>query len=444
VVGIVNMRDTRVLGFSLLLLLGCYQPRALEVRTLVAELAAEQPRPKLPASEGDGPAGDGLSADEAVEWALKANPDLRALRGQTAAAEGEVMAAGALSNPTLELQLLHVQKLGSDSPEWSAELGWEPPQPVIRSARRAAARSGVEAVRSEIAEQEWELAAQVRAAHATLLAAAEHRVLVEQALVTRKQIAELVGKRVSGGFGTKLDSSLAELAVSQVEHERDEAIARELLAGRQLAELMGETHPLRATGTIPDDASPPGDLVTLTQAALAGRPSVEGAKARYQAREEQVRAEYARRWPWFRFTAIPRYRADDSENHAHDLMLGIQLSLPFLDQNTGPIQVAEATRDQERERVRKLVSSIQLEIEAARQEVLIRQESLRRFRESVLPGLKSHEELLASAASGGQLDVVAVLTAEDVILRSRREYVDLRLAHHLAWLALERAVGPPR
>ena len=71
-----------------------------------------------------------------------------------------------------------------------------------------------------------------------------------------------------------------------------------------------------------------------------------------------------------------------------------------------------------------------------------RQEALRRFRESVLPRLESHEKLLADAASGGQLDVVAVLTAEDVLLRSRREYVGLRLAHHLAWLALDRAVGP--
>jgi outer membrane protein TolC len=36
---------------------------------------------------------------------------------------------------------------------------------------------------------------------------------------------------------------------------------------------------------------------------------------------------------------------------------------------------------------------------------------------------------------------VALLAAEDVILRSRREYVTFRLASYQAWLNLEQAVG---
>ena len=59
----------------------------------------------------------------------------------------------------------------------------------------------------------------------------------------------------------------------------------------------------------------------------------------------------------------------------------------------------------------------------------------------MLPAIERHEKLLASAAGGGQLDLVAALSAEDVMLRSRREYAEVRLAHHKAWLALERAAG---
>jgi len=59
----------------------------------------------------------------------------------------------------------------------------------------------------------------------------------------------------------------------------------------------------------------------------------------------------------------------------------------------------------------------------------------------VLPDLAAQEKLLAVAVAGGQLDVVALTTAEDVILRSRSTYVDLRLACYRAWLALDRTVG---
>ena len=70
-----------------------------------------------------------------------------------------------------------------------------------------------------------------------------------------------------------------------------------------------------------------------------------------------------------------------------------------------------------------------------------RRSSLERYRRTVLPSLDAHERLLNSAAQGGQLDVVAVLRAEDAILRSRSEFVALLLSHHQAWLRLDSATG---
>jgi outer membrane protein TolC len=205
---------------------------------------------------------------------------------------------------------------------------------------------------------------------------------------------------------------------------------------------MGTAPPRSATGTLPEDAGEPAALDPLVEAALASRPALVASEKRYLQREETVRAERARRWPWIRFTAAPRYRVDASDVHPNDFSLGLRLTLPFLNQNEGPIRIAEATRDQERELFRGQVVALRRDLESARAVIALRAATLRRYRTQVLPGLDAQEKLLATSAAGGQLDVVAVLRAADDILRSRREYVDIRLSHYRAKLELDRAVGP--
>jgi cobalt-zinc-cadmium efflux system outer membrane protein len=420
---------------------GCYQPRPLDARAVMNEVAAEA---RAPAATAKAPTGGAapvaLSEDEAVALALRSNPDLRAARHQRGVADGELVAAGALANPTVDFDFIHIEDYGSRR-GWAVALGWEPPQPGIYSARRAAARAQVDAVVADLAEAEAQLANAVRGAHAALLAIGEKRRLVEQAISGRRQIAALVGKRVNGGASTRLDLGLADLATSQVERDRDELAAQEIAATAQLAALLGTAPPDGVTGTLPTDVNGPPALEPLVEAALAARPALVAEEKRFAVREETLRLEHARSWPWFRLTAIPRYRSDASDVHPNDFAMGLQLTLPIFNQNGGPIRVAEATRDQERELFRKQLVDLRRDIEGARAQVALRSETLRRYETSLLPALDAQEKLLATSMAGGQLDVVAILQAADVILRSRRDAVDVRLACYRARLDLERAVG---
>jgi outer membrane protein TolC len=417
----------------------CYHARPLDARSVMNEVAAE-PRPGgAPAERGAAPGT--VSENEAVAIALKSNPDLRAARKQRGIAEGEVTLAGALNNPTVDVDMIHLEDYGSRN-AWAVALGWEPPQPGIYSARRAAARAGAAAVDADVAETEWQVVIQVRAAHATVLALAEKHTLVDQALEGRRKIATLVDKRVSGGASTRIDLSLAQLSVEQLEQERDNLAAQEIAAQAQLGLLMGTPAPTGATGRLPSDANAPAPaLEPLVEAALASRPALAAAERRFAQREETLRMETAKRWPWFRFTAIPRYRADGSDVHPSDYALGLQLTLPIFNQNAGGIQIAEATRDQERELYRRQIVDLRSTLERARETLELRGQTLRRYETSVLPSLDAQEKLLAVASQGGQLDVVALLAAADVILRSRRDYVDVRLDWYRARLDLESAVG---
>jgi cobalt-zinc-cadmium efflux system outer membrane protein len=408
----------------------------------VAQEERNQRRPRaLTATATATAAAQGLTEDEAVALALRANPDLRAARRQRGIAEGEISAAGALANPTVDFDMLHLE----DYPQrkaWAVGFGWEPPQPAIYAARRAAARAGAEAVDAEIAEAEWQLALSVRAAHAGLVALAEERALVGKGLEVRRKIVELVTRRVSGGASTRIDLSLAQLSVSQAERDRDALAAQQIAAAQQLGQLLATDARPRAVGALSDDTTSPPPLETLVEAALASRPALIAEERRFLQREQNLRLEHARRWPWFRFTAIPRYRTDGSDLHPNDYAVGLQLTLPILNQNSGGVQIAEGMRDQERESFRKLVGGIRRELASAREEIVLRSETVQRHQTTVLPALDNHERLLGLALSGGQVDVVVLLNAQDAILRNRRDYVGMRLGAYRARLQLQRTIGP--
>lgn len=435
----------RKLAWMAVLVSGCYHPQALDARAVLDELSAEQrifePSSDAPRAEGEVSDGRMLAEREAVDLALKWNPELRVLRRQRGIAEGEVIAAGALANPTVGLQWSHVQEVGEKPAVWAVQLGWEPPQPVVLAAKRSAAKAGAEGVNLDIAEREWQLATDVRVAHAHLLALTTQRALLDQALDMRRRIAELVEKRAAAGASTRIELSLAQLARSEMERERDELASQELAAGQQLAALVGASRPVGATGALPESIEAPAALEALEQLALDHRPAIEGAKARYRQREEIVRLEHARQWPWFKLTAAPKYRANTSESRPNDFQLGLEFTLPILDQNRGPVLSAESSRDQQRDAFRGLLETLRRDVKTSREEIALRQNTLKRYREQILPSLEEQERLLATASSGGQLDVVALLTAEDALLRHRREYSGLLLAHYLAWIQLERAVG---
>src|SRR6185436_7442705 len=131
---------------GLLPLAACYQPQTLDARSVLNDVEQEQRAQRAARSTAAAAlppeAQQGISEDEAVALALKLNPDLRAARKQIGVAEAEVIAAGALKNPTVDMDVLHLEEL-SKRKAWAVTLGWEPPQPEVRSARRAAANAAV-------------------------------------------------------------------------------------------------------------------------------------------------------------------------------------------------------------------------------------------------------------------------------------------------------------
>src|SRR5205085_2506844 len=98
-----------------------------------------------------------------------------------------------------------------------------------------------------------------------------------------------------------------------------------------------------ARGQLPIESGAPGalpDLAALEDQALSSRPGLAAADARVLLREQALRLEHGKRWPWFRFSAAPRYRYLDTTTYPNDFSVGVQLTLPIFDRNDGPIEAA--------------------------------------------------------------------------------------------------------
>src|SRR5207249_4727922 len=110
--------------------------------SLLAELRSQwlqAPRSRSASPGQSVSVAEGVDADQAVAVALTYNPELRALRWEHGIAQGEVAAASAISNPSVQVFMKHLQDSGAGGEGWSVELRWTPPRPVEWSANRARA-----------------------------------------------------------------------------------------------------------------------------------------------------------------------------------------------------------------------------------------------------------------------------------------------------------------
>jgi outer membrane protein TolC len=190
------------------------------------------------------------------------------------------------------------------------------------------------------------------------------------------------------------------------------------------------------------EAAPPAPSLgagDLEQRALARRPQLQADAARRDASEATLAAERAKRWPWLAVQA--RYRRRDQASFPDDVTLGLQLTLPIFDQNPGPIAAATASERELADRAAAHRFGVEREVRALHSESLRRREIAERYASTIAPVLAEHAALVKQALAGMELDLTALLAAEDLVTKGGIEYLEARLAQRKSEIALARALG---
>jgi outer membrane protein TolC len=383
------------------------------------------------------------SEDALVAFALAHSPALRASRAERKTAEAQEITAGALENPVLRLEWLHANAGDVGDMGWGVGLSWQPPRPGEWSARKKEARAHTLEVTEDNRERAADLEAAIRIGWASAQALGEQLEAATRAVDSRRALEQLVEQRVLRGASTRVELSVISLSVARAEQERDALSVEKSVLEDRLSGLAG----LPALGSVdvpnsaPQAPGPPPDTKALETRALADRPLLRADAARAEKMEQAIRAERARSWPWFDLAAAPRYRFNDQASRRHDLTLAIDVSIPVFDGNGGRIAAAESERDKQAALREAHIAEVGRDIAIARREVERGSAMLERHLRTVEPLLKQHATLLAEALANRQVDLTALLAAEDLALRSRRELAQTRFAYRRACIDLARAVG---
>ena len=246
----------------------------------------------------------GLSADEAVAYALAHNGELAAVRHEIEAVRGLVQQASLRPNPQLEIE----RKEQLNGPDNDTMVGAMLPLELggRRSARILVAQRELE-MKESLADRERLLAAEVRR---SLVKLGELLKLgfTEDLLLATDEGYRLVSARVTEGRTPPLEQNMVLVEVNRIRsmRERNEGKVEVAMLERNLMGMRPE-EPLRLRGNFDHLIDPLPSVAISTEVALRERPDLQAARALEtlaEARIAQARSEG-------RLDASVRKRADE-------------------------------------------------------------------------------------------------------------------------------------
>jgi len=321
----------------------------------------------------------GLTADDAVTYALSHHGELEAARKEIDAARAMVKQARLRANPTLDIEGSR-QVPGKDNTLGASamlplELGGR------RAARIASAEREVEVREREVANRERLLAGEIRIKFGEALAQALKLSFTDELVEANQRSFNLIAARVTEGATAPLEQNMALVELNRLRSLREGAAGKLEVSMFELRNLIGmkPEEPLRLRGDFEDliDQLPP--VAEATGRALQDRPDLKAFRAIEAlavARIEQARADgrldarisagYERMNSSFMvFGVNEQGQLQPVQDVFHFLKFGISLDLPVRNKNQGAIEAALAESEAARLRREFAELTVRREVAAA-------------------------------------------------------------------------------
>lgn len=390
------------------------------------------------------PAGrEGLTLARALEVALTNNPRLAAAEAGIAAAGGRAWQTKRWSNPQLRL----------NADEWpvSGGRGFSDaiqtigvaqllPYPGKKNLERRIGGAGVRIAEAELALRRTEVARDVKAAFAQVLAAERLIEVSTQLLEVARASAATARKRVEAGDAAYQEQLRAEVQAVQAQSEL-KSFEREWMAARQtLAAILGLSaqRDLRVSGALAE--SPREELLGRpVEELLLRHPSARAAQA------EVARAELEERRT--RLDPYPDVTVEVSggkigETDQSIIQLGLAVPLPILDTGKGRRREAQANlRAAEAEQqavLRELIKAWA----TAQQRYRTAAEQAADYRDRALPKVDEALRLVRTGFEQGKFNFIDLADTQRTAAEVRRAYQQTLLELNVAQAEVEALAEP--
>jgi cobalt-zinc-cadmium efflux system outer membrane protein len=400
-------------------------------------------------------AAGGMTADEAVRYALEHNGDLLALRKEVDAARGLTRQAGLRANPKLDVSVSQ-NVIGTDrnitaNGMLPLELGGR------RSARVLVAERELEIRELAVADRERLLTADVRQKFGEAIAATLKLGFDEELITTSQRGYNLVAARVTEGRTAPLEQNMVLVELNRLRSVKEQSEGKVQIAMLELRNLIGMTpeEPLRLKGDFKDLITPLPPVGDATTRALSDRPDLKMAHAAEKLAEAQVEearsqgrldASLTAGYQLMKF-GFPVNGINDAgqlqpvQGNFHYVTFGVSLDLPVRNKNQGSIEAAVAQSEAAKRRRDFGELTVRREVAAAYAQYNSAARAAEIFRVGVRDQASKNLDVVKQIYEYGAKTLIDYINQQRQFIELENSYIDSLLDAYKGRVEIERATG---
>ena len=401
---------------------------------------------------------NGMTADQAVVYALSHNAELLAARSEVEAARALVSQAGLRPNPSVEFERKE-QLGGSDNTStvagmWPLELGGR------RSARVLVAQKELEVKERLLADRERLLSADVRNKFGAALAEILKLGFSEDLINTTDRGFRLVAAKVKDGRTAPLEENMLLVEVNRIRSARETNEGNVEVALLELRNLVGmkPEEPLRLKGDFDHLISTLPTVAMAIEEALRTRPDIQAARAAEElaaARIDQARAtgrldaSLTGKYERMDFS-FPQQGVNMAgqlvpiQGVFHSVSAGITLDVPVRNKNQGAIAAAIAENDAAKRRREFAELTVRNEVATAFTRYQRAARAAEIYRVGVREQASSNLDVIRQTYELGSKTLLDYIAEQRRFIDLETGYIDALLETYLARVEIQRAASEPR
>lgn len=399
-------------------------------------LQAETPEVAAPVAE--------ITLAQAIELALRRNPELIASGYGISAAQARILQAAVRPNPELGLELENFagsgRARGTEALETTLSLSQVVELGGKRQLRVSVAESDLDVASIEQRARQLDVLAEVTRHFIDVVAAQERLRFAGQSSRLAQKTLEAIATRVDAARSPEAERSRARIAVTRAQLEQAQARSELQSARYTLAALWGDAQPTFSAVQANLFAFPSVENFESLLARLERNPDFVRFASEGRLRDAELRLAQAQARPNMTFSLGVR-RFEETGDAA--LVGGFSMALPVFDRNRGAIreaQVRRAQSDAERNaafvRARAALFGLYQEVSAAR----VRSDTLR---SEAIPQAQIAFEQSQYGYDRGRFSFLELVTAQQELFELEEAAIDAAADHHRLLAEIERLTSEP-
>lgn len=396
------------------------------------------------ATRGAAAPGAEATLGQAIELALRRNPELIASGYELSAAQARIQQARVRPNPELSLELENFSGSGNvrsaDVLETTLSLGQVVELGGKRQLRVAVAESDLNVSSIEQRARQLDVLAEVTRRFIDVVAAQERLGFADQSVQLAQQTLQTISARVDAARSPEAERSRARIALTRARLEQAQARTELQSTRYALVALWGDAEPTFSAAQANLFAFPTLDSFESLLARLERNPDFVRFASEARLRDAEVRLAQALARPNLTFTLGVR-RLQESNDTA--LVGGFSMALPVFDRNRGAIREAQLRRaqsDAEHDaafaRARASLFGLYQQVNAAR----VRSDTLRR---EAIPQAQIVWEQSQYGYDRGRFSFLELITSQQELLGLQAAAIDAAADHHRLLAEIERLTNEP-